>query len=173
MIRRTVKNSLSDVLSIAFRRIRAPSASAENERSGDKQREKVDSGDVSLAVTDTSECSTLVDFVVHEPGAIVLLEDQTEPSSSLLDDENQAWSSATSTINISSYTSNVYLTKNPNSNLSLLDEDECTWVMPRRRSNGRKKRTLFSSKVRTTKPQNVSLQYRQCQLLDPEERSWV
>ncbi|KAL5533851.1 hypothetical protein ACEPAG_311 [Sanghuangporus baumii] len=160
MIRKTVKNSLSDVLSVAFRRVRALSASVENKRSEDKQKEKVDSDDVTLAGIDTSECSTLVDFVVHEPEAIVLSEDQTESSSNLLDNENQAWSSATSTINISSYTSDVYLTEKSNSNLSLLDEDECTWVMPRRRSNGRKKRTLFSSKVRT-EPQNVSLQYRQ------------
>ncbi|KAL5519353.1 hypothetical protein ACEPAH_1036 [Sanghuangporus vaninii] len=173
MIRKTVKNNLSDVLSAVLRRVRASSASVENERSEDKQKEKVDSGDVTLAGIDTSECSTLVDFVVHEPEAIVLSEDLTESSSSLLDDENHAWSSATSTINISPYTSNVYLTKNSDSNLSLLDEDECTWIMPRRRSNGRKKRTLSSSKVRTTKPQNVSLPYGQCQLLDPEERSWV
>ncbi|KAL5535885.1 hypothetical protein ACEPAF_3979 [Sanghuangporus sanghuang] len=173
MIRKTVKNSLSDVLSAAFRRVRALSASVVNERSEDKQKEKIDSDDVTLSGTYTSECSTLVDFVVPEPEAIVLSEDRTESLSSLLDDEKQAWSSTTSTINISSYTSNVYLTKSSDSNLSLLDEDECTWVMPRRRSNGRKKWTLFSSKVRTTKPQNVSLQYEQCQFLDPEERSWV
>ena len=44
--------------------------------------------------------------------------------------------------------------------ISLLEEDECTWVMPRRRSSGRKK-AFFNSKPKPTKTRSVSFQLQQ------------
>ena len=61
MIRKTVKNSLGNVLSSAFRRVRISYASLDDMSSQDnKQRAKVDSDDVTLAGSDASERSTLV-----------------------------------------------------------------------------------------------------------------
>lgn len=156
MIRKSVKKSLNAVISGTFRR-----------------RENVNSDEMTLSGS-SSECSTLVDFIIDEPAETH--EPESDSTNELLEDDNQAWNSpgpwslpTVPRLPLSA----PRMTQWSDSQISLLDEEECSFVMPRSRTrlSGGRKKTSFNKR---SKPSSKALgPCLPVDLLEPEERSWM
>ncbi|KAI5121848.1 hypothetical protein M0805_003281 [Coniferiporia weirii] len=163
--RKTFKNGLGVMLSRAFRR-----------RGNVEAEEEI----LDCLSELNSECSTLVDFAMHEPDATTPTLDNLESLNDLLDEDNQAWTprsfGTTAAISVTQGCAFGLASASTQaiSQTSLLDEDDCSWVMPRKSaqissSAGRKRRSLKKYKFHARTP----LSWQSTELLDPEERSWM
>ncbi|KLO20611.1 hypothetical protein SCHPADRAFT_13845 [Schizopora paradoxa] len=117
-----------------------------------------------------SDCSTLVDFDLDDVVEDVETDDVEEDS---LPFEEQSWTrrAASHQPRIPRSAATFYNRGYSELNESLLDEEECSWVMPRSTTTSASK-SRFALFARQPKQISVRVGL-EPQLLEPEERSWM
>ncbi|PAV22598.1 hypothetical protein PNOK_0255500 [Pyrrhoderma noxium] len=129
-----------------------------------RRRRYLDSMDnITLASSEmSSECSTLVEFVVHDSEASLPESPRAPPGIS----EEYRYNFVQPSASVEKVS--------PSDDQDLLDEEDCTWVMPRsKRHNYPKDKSKIKQKVLRKPTRLALLSVTDNDLLDSDDRSWV